>query len=546
MKLAKLLIVFLFLFNSCKENNKTVKEDEVENDISSISTKDFREFKVLDSKYISNTSIWEQLNSQLEDFSEENYEQLKPLILDQDIPTLQQHIIDGKLTYERLTKFYLFRIRKFDRENDLALNSVIAVNPNVIMEARVLDEVDDQDINLRHAIYGMPILLKDNINTSDMVTTAGAVALKNNKTEDASIVKRLKEKGALILGKANLSEWAYFFCGDCPSGYSAIGGQTLNPYGRRVIDTGGSSSGSGVAVAANFCVAAVGSETAGSILSPASQNSVVGLKPTIGIVSRSGIVPISSTLDTAGPMSKNVIDNAILLDALVGFDAADSKSIETGSSTINYDELKNISVEKKRLGAIKSLMKDSLYLRAVNDLKTIGFEVVEIEMDNVELPDFIRLLNLDMQKDLPEYFNTYADASLGFKTIDDIIDFNKKDSLNIMPYGQKLFEGVVADKASVNELESIKEKLKTNGKLFFDKPMEASNLDVILSINNYHAAHAAVAEYPALTVPMGYAENGAPKGITFIGKPLTENQLLQIGFAFENKTKYRQSPKELN
>jgi len=546
MKLAKLLIVFLFLFNSCKENNKTVKEEEVENEISSISTKDFREFKVLDSKYISNASIWERLNSQLEDFSEENYQQLKPLILDQNIPTLQQYIIDGKLTYESLTKFYLYRIRKFDRENDLALNSVIAVNPNVIMEARVLDEVDDQDINLRHAIYGMPILLKDNINTSDMVTTAGAVALKNNKTDDASIVKRLKEKGALILGKANLSEWAYFFCGDCPSGYSAIGGQTLNPYGRRVIDTGGSSSGSGVAVAANFCVAAVGSETAGSILSPASQNSVVGLKPTIGLVSRSGIVPISSTLDTAGPMSKNVIDNAILLDALVGFDNADSKSIEAGSSIINYDELKNFSVEGKRLGAIKSLMKDSLYLRAVKDLKAIGFEVVEIEMDNVELPDFIRLLNLDMQKDLPEYFKTYADASLGFKNVDDIIEFNKKDSLNSMPYGQKLFEGVVADKASVNELEAIKEKLKANGKLFFDKPMEASNLDAILSINNYHAAHAAVAEYPALTVPMGYEENGAPKGITFIGKPLTENQLLQIGFAFENKTKYRQSPKELN
>ncbi len=546
MKLAKLLIVFLFLFNSCKENNKTAKEDEVENDISSISTKDFRELKVLDSKYISNTSIWEQLNSQLEDFSEENYQQLKPLILDQDIPTLQQHIIDGKLTYELLTKFYLYRIRKFDRENDLALNSVIAVNPNVIMEARVLDEVDDQDINLRHAIYGMPILLKDNINTSDMVTTAGAVALKNNKTDDASIVKRLKEKGALILCKANLSEWAYFFCGDCPSGYSAIGGQTLNPYGRRVIDTGGSSSGSGVAVAANFCVAAVGSETAGSILSPASQNSVVGLKPTIGLVSRSGIVPISSTLDTAGPMSKNVLDNAILLDALVGFDDADSKSIEADSSIINYDELKNFSVEGKRLGAIKSFMKDSLYLRAVKDLKVIGFEIVEIEMQNVELPDFIKLLNLDMQKDLPEYFNTYADSSLGFKNVYDIIDFNKKDSLNIMPYGQKLFEGVVADKASVNELEAIKEKLKTNGKLFFDKPMKASNLDAILSINNYHAAHAAVAEYPALTVPMGYAENGAPKGLTFIGKPLTENQLLQIGFAFENKTKYRQSPKELN
>ncbi len=216
MKLAKLLIVFLFLFNSCKENNKTVKEAEVENEISSISTKDFREFKVLDSKYISNASIWEQLNSQLEDFSEENYQQLKPLILDQNIPTLQQYIIDGKLTYESLTKFYLYRIRKFDRENDLALNSVIAVNPNVIMEAKNRDEsFKNMDVNVRDllmSVYGMPILLKDNINTSDMVTTAGAVALKNNKTNDASIVKRLKEKGALILGKANLSEWAYFFC----------------------------------------------------------------------------------------------------------------------------------------------------------------------------------------------------------------------------------------------------------------------------------------------------------------------------------------------
>ena len=551
MKLAKLLIVFLFLINSsCKENNQSVKEDEVKNEISSISTKDFREFKVLDSKYISNASIWEQLNSQLEDFSEENYQQLKPLILDQDIPTLQQYIIDGKLTYESLTKFYLYRIRKFDRENDLALNSVISVNPNVIIEAKNRDEsFKNMDVNVRGlmmSVYGMPILLKDNINTSDLVTTAGAVALKNNKTEDASIVKRLKEKGALILGKANLSEWAYFFCGDCPSGYSAIGGQTLNPYGRRVIDTGGSSSGSGVAVAANFCVAAVGSETAGSILSPASQNSVVGLKPTIGLVSRSGIVPISSTLDTAGPMSKNVIDNAILLDALVGFDDSDSKSIEIGSSIVNYDDLKNISITGKRLGAIKSLIKDSLYLKAVNDLKAIGFEVVEIEMDNVELPDFIRLLNLDMQKDLPEYFNKYADASLGFKTINDVIDFNKKDSLNIMPYGQKLFAGVVADKASVNELEAIKEKLKTNGKLFFDKPMKTNNLDVILSINNYHAAHAAVAEYPALTVPMGYDKDGAPKGLTFIGKPFTEKQLLEIGLTFENASKRRVTPKDYN
>ena len=163
----------------------------------------------------------------------------------------------------------------------------------------------------------------------DMATTAGAVALKDNTTDDAFMVNQLKSKGALILGKANLSEWAYFFCGDCPSGYSAVGGQTLNPYGRRIFDTGGSSSGSAVSVAANFCAAAIGSETAGSILSPASQNSVVGLKPTIGLVSRSGIVPISSTLDTAGPITKTVRDNAIVLDAIYGYDKSDSKSIRS-------------------------------------------------------------------------------------------------------------------------------------------------------------------------------------------------------------------------
>ena len=228
-----------------------------------------------------------------------------------------------------LTKFYLYRIRKFDRENELSLNSVISINPNVINQARKLDDMDDLDVDKMHPIFGMPILLKDNINVLGMATTAGAVALQNNKTEDAFTVKRLKEQGAIILGKSNLSEWAYFFCGDCPSGYSAIGGQTLNPYGRRIMDTGGSSSGSGVVVAANFCAAAVGSETSGSILSPSSQNSIVGLKPTIGLLSRSGIVPISSTLDTPGPMAKNVIDNAIVLDAMFGFDENDSKSKNT-------------------------------------------------------------------------------------------------------------------------------------------------------------------------------------------------------------------------
>ena len=266
-------------------------------DLSDISTKDFREFKVLDSENLTKAEIWSVISPQMDDFKESDYNRLKPMILEQDIPTLQQHISDGKFNYQQLTKFYLYRIRKFDRENPLSLNSVIAINPNVIEQAEESDKDYVGNKKSNHPIFGMPILLKDNVNASDMATTAGAVALKDNFVEDAFIVKQLKSKGALILGKANLSEWAYFFCGKCPSGYSAIGGQTLNPYGRRIIDTGGSSSGSGVSVSANFCAAAIGSETAGSILSPASQNSTVGLKPTVGLVGRTGIVPISSTVN---------------------------------------------------------------------------------------------------------------------------------------------------------------------------------------------------------------------------------------------------------
>ncbi|HSJ11407.1 MAG TPA: amidase family protein, partial [Gillisia sp.] len=204
--------------------------------------------------------------------------------------------------------------------------------------------------------------------------------------EDAFIVQRLKENGALILGKANLSEWAYFFCGDCPSGYSAVGGQTLNPYGRKILDTGGSSSGSAVAIAANFAPAAVGSETSGSILSPSSQNSVVGLKPTVGVLSRGGIVPISSTLDTPGPITKFVIDNAILLSAMTGRDAEDPASVANKNITTDfYSSITEKSLKGVRLGALKTLMEDSLYVAAVNDLRLAGAEVVVFEPEDIQL-----------------------------------------------------------------------------------------------------------------------------------------------------------------
>jgi amidase len=551
-----LCLLLLFAIHSCKEEKGITPKVDTEQTSDSISigvttfkdaeVKDFREFKVLDSKYIDNTELWNPFNKDLEDFSEADYSRLKPFILEQDIPSLQGYIDSEKLNYELLAKFYLYRIRKFDRENEMSLNAVISLNPAIIEEAKKADKT--KFITAPHPIFGMPILLKDNINASGMPTTAGSVALKGNLADDAFIVQQLKKQGALILGKTNLSEWAYFFCGDCPSGYSAIGGQTLNPYGRRTFDTGGSSSGSGVAMAANFAVAAVGSETSGSILSPSSANSIVGLKPSVGLVSRSGIVPISSTLDTAGPMTKNVIDNAIVLDAMFGEDLSDSKSIY--SLWINgfyYEELPHSkSLDGKRFGAFKRLMSDSLYVNALDDLKSLGATIIEIEEGPRQLPNFISLLNLDMRNDLPQYFNTYANASIEVKSVADVIAFNKTDSLIIMPYGQKLFNGIVADEGDDAFLTNVKDSLKIIGKTFFDEPHKAHKLNGFLSINNYHAGLAAVAEYPAITVPMGYDNNRKPKGLTFIGRRLSEKQLLEYAFAYEQATKKRKAPTNYN
>ncbi|WP_346882162.1 amidase family protein [uncultured Algibacter sp.] len=551
------LILFLLIF-SCKEKSKSdearepisesetvISNPKTDDDLSAISTKDFREFKVLDSKVITKSEIWSIINPELEDFKDADYNKFKSLILEADIPTLQKLIEENKLSYQQLVKFYLFRIRKFDRENKLSLNSVISINPNVIKQAKEADETEfEQGM---HPIFGMPILLKDNINAKDMVTTAGAVALKNNKTDDAFLVTKLKSKGALILGKANLSEWAYFFCGDCPSGYSAVGGQTLNPYGRRIIDTGGSSSGSGVSVSANFAVAAIGSETSGSILSPASSNSVVGLKPTIGLVSRSGIVPISSTLDTAGPMTKSVIDNAILLDAIFGADTSDSKTIDALiGSGFYYNNIEKSSVKGKRLGVPKRLLQDTLYIKALDVLKKEGAVIVEFDEEEVGLPNFLRLLNLDMKKDLPAYMDSYADKAIKMRSIEDFMTYNLQDSLITMPYGQSLFKGIKDDKGDTEFLAKIQKELKANGKQYFDKPMQALKLDGFLSINNYHAGFAAVAEYPALTVPMGYKKDNTPMGLTFISTRLCEKQLLEWAYVYEKASKMRIAPKDYN
>ena len=527
---------------SCKEHSNSEKTES--NDVVKDSTLKEREYSVLDSKILDVDQLWEPFNEDLDQFTDTDYTRVKNLAFEKTIPEIQNAIAEAKLTYEHLVLFYLSRIKKYDRNNELSLNSVIALNSNVITEARKLDlakkEIDS------YSIYGMPILLKDNINASGMPTTAGAVAFENNKTEDAFITKQLKANGALILGKANLSEWAYFFCNDCPSGYSAIGGQTLNPYGRKIHDTGGSSSGSGVSMAANFAVAAVGSETSGSILSPSSSNSIVGLKPTIGLLSRGGIVPISSTLDTPGPMTRFVVDNAILLQAMTGLDSEDSKAVSLKAPKTDYvSALKNLNpteyLKGIRLGYYNNY-KDTLYVTAVRELREAGAILVELERPEIDLPQFLRVLNLDMQKDLPDYITKYGSKELALKDLTEITAFNKEDSLIRMPYGQGLLYGVLADSASTQEFAAIKDTLERNGRQFFDEPIKLNNLDAVLSINNYMAGFAAVAKYPAITVPMGYRDTNEPMGLTFIAPTLSEAKLLELAYAYEVISKKRKTP----
>ena len=538
-----LLLASLVVFFSCKEEATQENADSVAQDSNALTEE--REYAVLDSKVLDTEALWKRFEFDTKMFTETKYSKLKPLIFEKNIPEIQEAVAQGKLTYEELVLFYLTRIKKYDRENELSLNSVIALNPKILDQARELDEKRPQDLD-PYSIYGMPILLKDNINASDMPTTAGAVVFEDNNAGDAFITQKLKENGALILGKANLSEWAYFFCGDCPSGYSAVGGQTLNPYGRKIHDTGGSSSGSGVSMAANFAVAAVGSETSGSILSPSSSNSVVGLKPTIGLLSRGGIVPISSTLDTPGPMTRTVVDNAILLQAMIGLDADDAKAVSLQAENQDYiSALKSLDAEtflsEKRLGYYKGY-EDTLYIQAVQALKEAGATLVELERPEINLPQFVRVLNLDMKKDLPDYIAKYGAKSLSVKDLNDITAYNKKDSLVRMPYGQKLLYGVLEDSASTEEFTAIKDTLEGNGRLFFDEPMQANDLDAVLSINNYMAGYAAVAKYPAITVPMGYQDNNRPMGLTFIAPTLSEAQLLELAYAYEQISKKRKTP----
>jgi len=503
-------------------------------------------YKLIQSRVLDKNEVFQPLYPEVQKMTEAEYSRLKPLILEQSIPVVQEHIRNGKFSYEDLTRFFLYRIYKYELDNGTTLNTIIALNPKLIQQARQRDAALEANPDVdRHPIFGMPVLLKDNINTEEMPTTAGAIALMGNRTGDAFIVERLKEKGALIMGKVNLSEWAYYLCRGCPVGYSAIGGQTLNPYGRRVFETGGSSSGSGTAMAAGYAMAAVGTETSGSILSPSSQNSIVGLKPAVGMLSRTGIVPISGTLDTPGPMTRNVTDAGILLDAMMGYDMTDMQAFK-----VSWEEgwylPDGASLRGKRLGMFKPLIEsDSLYRDMAERLRKAGAIVVEFTPPEVELEGFLTLLNIDMKEDLPNYLSTQIrdTNAVAVRTVADVVAFNREDSLLRVPYGQGIFEGILSDTTSKEEYDEIRTSLRKAGRAYFDKAWDEHQLDAILSINNRHAGYAAMAKYPALTVPMGYRDSGEPAGLTFIVHPFQVPEQIRMARAFEQLGPFRQPPK---
>ena len=497
-------------------------------------------YKRIQSQHSDRNSLFIPFREPLLSFDQSDHDRLKPYIVEQDIPSIQKHINSGRLTYEQLTLFYIYRIYKYELDQEAYLNAIITLNPNVLKEARKLDQQVKNGIT--HPLNGMPILLKDNIDAVQMATTAGAAAMRQNfPEENAFIVKQLKSKGALILGKVNMSEWAYYFCQGCPVGYSAGGGQTLNPYGRKIFETGGSSSGSGVAVAANYAVAAIGSETSGSILSPSGKNSVVGLKPTIGAVSRSGIVPISSSMDTAGPMTKFVIDNIIVMNAILGYDGNDSFSYD--SNPIDVSFVKKSKIENYSLGYYSNYYKnDSLYKENIDLLKSFGAKMIEIKQSNIPLTNFRKLLDEDMRVDLVKYLKDYGNEDLLVSDIKTIINYNSLDSVVRSPYGQGIFRSIIEDTLSFSDFKSLKNELSKNGNKFFDSALDKFNIDAVVSINNYHAAYAAVAHNPCLTVPMGFRTNNQPAGLTFITKSKSEQKLYEIGYSYEQISKKRKAP----
>ncbi|HCW07919.1 MAG TPA: amidase [Cytophagales bacterium] len=482
------------------------------------------------------------------------------------VDELQQKMKSGELTSRKITEMYLQRIESIDK-NGPKINSVIEINPEALAIAEAMD-AERTSGKVRSALHGIPILIKDNIDTADkMMNTAGSIALEGNfPAQDSFIVKRLREAGAVLLGKTNLSEWANFRSTKSTSGWSSRGGQTKNPY---VLDRNpsGSSSGSGAAVAANLCAIAIGTETDGSIISPASNCGAVGIKPTVGLWSRSGIIPISHTQDTAGPIARSVKDAAFLLGACTGVDDRDmaTKRSEGKFSTDYTSFIDKKGLKGKRLGFEKGFLKghvliDELLAKAMDQLKNQGAEIIEIEgLKKLEEygKDEYTVLLYEFKTDLNKYLST---AKGKVKSLKDLIEFNKQNEAKAMPwFKQEILEQSEAkgDLSSKEYLEALNRLLKVTRDTI-NKTMDDHQLDAICWPSNGPAScidwvngdystgygftsPAAVAGYPHITVPMGFV-GGLPVGLSFFGREFSEGKLISVAYAYEQASMNRKAP----
>lgn len=484
-------------------------------------------------------------------------------IVDVGIADLARRMQRGEIDSHSLTRLYLDRIEAVDRTGP-ALNSVLAINPNALAEAGALD-AERRAGRVRGPLHGIPILLKDNIDATPMATTAGSLALADHRpARDAFLVQRLREAGAVILGKTNLSEWANFRSTNSISGWSGVLGQTRNPY---VLDRNpcGSSSGSGVAAAASLAAGAVGSETDGSIICPAAVSGVVGLKPTVGLVSRDGIVPISGSQDTAGPMTRSVADAALLLDAMVGADARDGATAAARRPEESYaSHLRPDGLRGARIGVLRKSMGfhadvDARLEQAIAALRAAGAEVVDAEIPTAGKwgRDEFTVLLSEFRPALERYL---ADGGAPIRTLAELMAFNEANAEREMPYfGQELFAQAVKapglDSKAYREARGRARRLA--GPEGIDAALKKQRLDALLAPATAPAwktdtvlgdhfvgagyGAAAVAGYPSITVPMGDVR-GLPVGLVFMGSAWSEGRLIELAHAYEQATRARRAP----
>ena len=497
------------------------------------------------------------------------------------IRELQDGMKSGRFTARSIAEQYLARIESMDRPdkdksgNDRrqpAVNSLLELNPDALAIADGLDQERKQK-GPRGPLHGIPVLIKDNLDTSDkMNTTAGSLALMGARpSKDSFMARKLREAGAVILGKTNLSEWANIRSSHSTSGWSGRGGQTKNPY---VLDRNpcGSSSGSGAAVAANFCTVAIGTETDGSIVCPSSANGIVGIKPTVGLTSRAGIIPISHSQDGAGPMARTVSDAAILLGALAGVDPDDSATAGSqGKSYTDYTRfLDPNGLKGAKIGVVRKYYGfhdgvDALMNTAIEEMKRAGATVVDPadiatigKFDESELLVFL----YELKADLNNYLARLGPAA-PVHTLKDIIDFNERNKEKEMPYfGQDLFlkaeaKGPLTTKEYLDALEKNHQLSRTQG---IDAIMDKFQLDALVAptggpawitdlVDGDHFAGgsssaAAVAGYPNINVPAGFFF-GLPVGISFFGRAWSEPTLIKLAYSFEQATKFRKPPQFL-